>query len=234
MCRRQREKAWSVWPYPCIGQWRFLQLAIGQHALYRSEILPRMLTGEQIYLDLGCAFAQDIRRLVADGVDSRQCYGSDLRLEFLDLGYELFGDKQTLKSRFIDADIFDTNSDLRDLQGRIDIVDASSFFHLFSLEQQKTIARRVSTLLRPQKDSLVVGRQVGSEEPGEYPRRDGQGSRYRHDLASWRQLWAEVGAELGVRYEVNGILKAVEGITDRPHTGEFGRKMMEFSVRRLG
>ncbi|KAK1808712.1 hypothetical protein LTR12_016939 [Friedmanniomyces endolithicus] len=55
----------------------------------------------------------NLRRLVFDGVPSAQCYGADLRLEFLDLGYELFADRATLESKFIAADVFDEGSALR-------------------------------------------------------------------------------------------------------------------------
>ncbi|KAK5116957.1 hypothetical protein LTR62_006678 [Meristemomyces frigidus] len=234
-----RAKAWSIHPYPCIGMFRFCHLAIGNHALYKSEILPRMLSGQQTYLDLGCAFAQDIRRLVADGVLSEKCYGADLRLDFLNLGYELFNDRQSLKSKFIEADIFDANSGLRELEGNIDIVDASSFFHLFRYHDQKAVARSVIKLLRPQKDSLVVGRQVGSTKPGEVNRKSGHGSMFRHDMASWRKLWEEVGGEVGVKFQVEGELKqrdfGAKKAADQADGGEAGSIMvMEFSVRRLG
>lgn len=230
----QRDEAYAIHPYPCIGMWRFLDLGIGQHTLYQSEILPRMLTGEQIYLDLGCAFAQDIRRLVADGVDSSKCYGSDLRLDFLELGYKLFNDRETLKTKFIAADIFDPNSPLKELYGKVDIIDASSFFHLFTWAEQMQIARSVVKLMKPQKDSLVVGRQVGNAQPGEYPRRDGKGTRWRHDLSSWRKLWDEVGEESGIKMEVDGKLMEVESrLRSHSRPEDVGGKMMEFSVRRL-
>ncbi|KAK3673400.1 hypothetical protein LTR78_006633 [Recurvomyces mirabilis] len=230
-----REKAWAIHPYPCIGMFRFIQLAIGQHALYKKEILPRMLTGQQNYLDLGCAFAQDVRRLVADGVPSDHCYGSDLRLDFLELGYELFNDRGSLKSRFIEADIFDADSPLKELYGTIDIMDASSFFHLFSYDEQKAVARSTIKLLRPQKDSLVVGRQVGVDEPGDYTRRLGTGSMYRHNIDSWRKMWDEVGGEVGVKFHIDGVLREVD-LSSRKHvpSGPRTGKMMEFSVRRLG
>ncbi|KAK0271683.1 hypothetical protein LTR54_006729 [Friedmanniomyces endolithicus] len=233
---RIREKAWAIYPYPCIGMGRFLNLHISTHPLYTSEILPRLLTGTQIYLDLGSAFAQNLRRLVADGVPSSQCYGADLRLEFLDLGYELFNDRSTLKSKFIAADIFDEGSALRELDGRVDIVDASSFFHLFTLAEQKHVARRVLALLKPREGSLVVGRQVGNSRPEEYGMRSGEGTRYRHDVASWRGMWEEIGGEKGVGVEVWGNLRKVEGFGGRENAGEVegeGAGMMEFWVRRL-
>ena len=190
-----------------------------------------MLTGEVTYLDVGCAFAQDIRRLVADGVDSRNCYGADLRLDFIELGYELFQDKETLKSKFIAADIFDADGPLKVLEGKIDIIDASSFFHLFGLEEQKTVARAVIKLLSPRKDSLVVGRQVGKAEPGEVLKRSG-GSRYRHSVESWRKMWADVGEEIGVRFAVAGTLTPVENVR-LGREEDADSSMMEFSVRRL-
>lgn len=188
-----------------------------------------MQTGEQIFLDLGCAFAQDIRRLVADGVDSSNCCGSDLRLDFIELGYELFRDKDTLKSKFISADVFDADSPLTALDGKVDIICASSFFHLFGLEDQKIVARRVAKLMKPQKNTLLVGRQVGNETAQERPRRNGQGgSRYSHNVDSWRKFWDDIGAEIGVQFEVNGKQTAV------PETyRSTGDIILEFSVRRL-
>lgn len=210
-------------------------MGIGTHRLYHTEILPRMLTGEQSYLDLGCAFAQDIRRLVADGVDSKMCYASDLQLDFLDLGYELFRDRESLRSRFIAADVFDAGSPLMELEGKIDIVDASSFFHLFAWEDQKRIARIVVKLLRAREHSLVVGRQIGNQEAGDYGQRDGQGTRYWHNAESWKKMWKEIGEEVGVKFEVEVVTRSM--------AEELGRAMqrpedekglgMEFSVRRL-
>lgn len=161
-----------------------------------------MLTGKEVYLDLGCAFAQDIRRLVADGVDSANCYGSDYQLDFIELGYELFKDKQTLKSEFIAADIFDDKSTLNSLEGRVDIIGASSFFHLFDWNDQKRIAIRVTRLLKSRPGNLLVGRQIGDEIAGEKVRRSGSGSRYRHNADSWRKFWKEVGEETDVDFEV--------------------------------
>ncbi|KAK5130427.1 hypothetical protein LTR08_002126 [Meristemomyces frigidus] len=229
-----REKAWAVHPYPCIGQGRFLELAIGQHELYQAEILPRMRQGEQTYLDLGCAFAQNIRRLVADGVDSGKCYGADITLDLIGLGYELFQDKETLKSKFIAADIFDADSQLKELEGTIDIIDASSFFHLFGLEEQKTIARAVMKLMTGRKDSLVVGRQAGTVKNGLAPNRLGVGNKYWHNIESWRKLWDEVGDEVGVQFQVEGRSKPIAN-TGRESTAvvDAGWSMLEFSVRRM-
>ena len=186
-----------------------------------------MKSGEQVFLDLGCAFAQDIRRLVVDGVDSSKCYGSDLRLDFVELGYDLFRDRETLQTKFIPGDIFDENSALKELDGKVDLVGASAFFHLFDLERQKIVARRVAKLMKPQENSLIVGIQVGNLVPGDVPSRT-FGSRYQHNLDSWRKLWAEVGEEIGVKFEVDGRELPLK-IKHR----SVSDIALEFSVRRL-
>ena len=224
----QRDRAWAIHKYPCIGQWRFLELSLGSHKLY-PEILARMQTGEQLFLDLGCAFAQDIRRLVADGVDSSRCYGSDMRLDFIELGYDLFQDKDTLKSKFIDGDIFDESSELKEIEGKVDIIYASSFFHLFNLDEQKKVALRVARLMRTQSGSLLVGKQVGNETAQVRTGLLSSSQRYSHSIDTWRQLWNDVGIEIGARFEVNG-----ESVPITESFARFGDMILHFSVRRLG
>lgn len=92
------------------------------------------MNGHQL-VDLGCAFAQDIRQLVFNGVPAKNIHGVELEQEFVnlgyDLGYDLFFDKEHLSSEFLIADIFGKDSALENLDGKIDIVYASNFFHLF-------------------------------------------------------------------------------------------------------
>ena len=195
-----------------------------------------MRSGDQKFLDLGCAFGQDIRRLVAHGVDSARCYGSDLRLDFIDLGYELFRDRSTLKSEFIAADVFDPDSALTQLEGKIDIVGSSSFFHLFDWDEQKRVAHRIVKLLKPQKDSLLAGRQIGNLKPGNYPNRSKTAMRFRHSPESWKKFWDEVGQEVGANFEVQATTESARQLLQsedhiRPETASSIR--MEFSIRRM-
>lgn len=231
-----REKAWNIFPYPCIGQWRFLDLSIGRHELY-PEILSRMKSGQQKYLDLGCCFGQDIRRLVADGVDSGLCFGSDLRLDFMELGYDMFLDRSKLKSKFIAGDVFDENSDLKELNGQVDIIHAAAFFHLFDYAEQKQIAHRVVKLLKPQKDSLLLGRQVGNVTAGSFQHRTNKGSTmYRHNDQSLKKMWDEVGKEVGgIKFETKVEMTEWVGFKsqDQANFHHEGAQRLQYSVRRL-
>lgn len=213
-----------------MGQGQFLTPTTAQHALY-LEILTRLKTGDEKFLDLGCAFGQDIRKLVVDGVDSSHCYGSDLLPDFIELGYELFQDKGKLQTKFFAANVFDETSSLAELNGTIDIISTNAFFHLFNWDQQKKASLRVVRLLKPKKDSLVVGRQLGSAKPGEHSRWTKEGTAYRHNMVSLQKFWDEIGEEVGATFRVDGFEKVVDELRNKAE--ESSLTWMEFSVRRM-
>jgi SAM-dependent methyltransferase len=141
-------EAWEIFPYPCIGQFRFLDLSLRKFEEY-PEVLKRLQEGQRL-LDLGCCFGQEVRQLVADGAPAENIFGCDLREEYITLGYKLFCDEDTLKSTFITANIFDATSPLTALKGQFDMVFAGSFFHLWGYEDQVKVYKLVVGLLRPQ------------------------------------------------------------------------------------
>jgi hypothetical protein len=161
-------------------------------------------------------------------------YGSDLRKEFMDIGYELFLDKETLKATFIAADIFDPESDLKQLDGKMDIVNAGSFFHLWEYKDQVKAAKRVVALLKPKPRSLIMGRQVGNLNAGASA--ESNNSSFRHNPETWATLWKEVGAETGSQWDVKAHLADMD-LSNRPGfnftTDTKGMRLLMFSVRRI-
>lgn len=197
-----REKAWAIHPYPCVGRFRFLDLSISRHPLY-PHVLRRLKEQSQTLLDLGCCFGQDIRRLVSDGAPAQNLYAADLHPEFLELGFELFGDKDRLRAHFLTGDVFDDDhaAELASLDAKIDVIHAASFLHLFDWDAQVRAATRMVRMLRPAaKDALVLGRQVGTQEPASYR------GRFRHDADSFQRMWDEVGAKTGTKWMVKAEL----------------------------
>jgi SAM-dependent methyltransferase len=225
--RRLRDRAYQEYQYPCLGLYRFLGLALSDHPLYESHVLP-LLRGEKTgstkdatppigktsrtFLDLGTCLGQDIRKLIFDGVPMESVYGADILTEFVDIGYDLFGDEERLpRSHFVaPADIFDDSSPLKELDGKVDIVHTNSVFHLFSWDDQVKAAKRVIKLLRPEKGSLILGSQIAHVEPGEVSSRPGRrsGTMYRHDEKSWERFWKLVGDEVGLSFTVRSSLSA--------------------------
>ncbi|THW82945.1 hypothetical protein D6D17_09355 [Aureobasidium pullulans] len=169
-----------------------------------------------------------------DGVPGSVLIGSDLHQGFLDLGYDLFKDKDKLNSKFIAADVFESQSALTPLAGKIDILHTSSFFHLFGYEGQKKVARRVVQLLKPQKDSLLVGRQVGNVRAHEEESSaSGSGNMFLQNVESWKQMWEEIGEETGTQWDVNATLEDWPLVGNKVSWHKEGTKRIFFSVRRL-
>ncbi|KAF2823436.1 hypothetical protein CC86DRAFT_422289 [Ophiobolus disseminans] len=182
-----RDQAWDVLPYPCIGVFRFLDFPACLSPVY-EEVLGRVSAGETL-LDLGCCFGQDIRKLVQDGAPSDNIIGVDHESRFIDLGYELFGDRETLKSRFYTGDVF-AQDFLANMRGQIDIIFVGSFLHLFTFDQQKVVLAQLCKLLRHREGSLVFGRHVATEGKGGTLRMDTLGwDVYHHSPDTIRQLW---------------------------------------------
>jgi SAM-dependent methyltransferase len=220
--------------YACIGSFRFLDLALSLDPSY-STILARLKSGET-FLDLGCCTGQEVRKLVVDGAPSENLYGSDLFPEFFDLGYKLFGDKETLKSTFIAADIFDSESGLKNLDGKVDIIFAGSFLHLFGLAAQKEACRRIVKLLRAKEGSVFLGKQLGNMKAGVHRHRRNPGqTSWAHDEESFRRMWKEVGEETGSEWKVDFTYldPAVEDIRMRGNAYSEGLRRIQFKVLRV-
>ena len=223
---------------------QFLDLSLVKMPIY-PEVLSRVQNGAK-FLDLGCCLGQEIRQLVLDGAPSTNTYGSDLYPGFFTVGYDLFSDNSdTLHTTFIAADIFDESSELvRTLAGKMDIIYTGAFFHLFNLGEQEKVAERVIQLLTLEKGTMVIGRQTGSDEPGEFFRagdkeKNGR-SHYRHSPQTWTDLWDRVGQKTGTKWEVQADLGGAEYTLAKPEgkkAEEIERKMssegLRFVVRRV-
>lgn len=148
----------------------------------------------EAFLEVGCAFGQVIRQLIHDGVPSERLYGTDLQAGFLDMGYDLFRDRDPSKSKatFIAGDMLkDDDVELDQLTGKIDVIYAQYFFHLFEREDQLKAAKRMVRFLNPRNPNvLIFGRNGG-------PKVDGW-EKYVLDAQAWREMWHEVGEATGM------------------------------------
>lgn len=180
---------------------------------------------------------QDIRKLVHDGAPSENTYASDLKAQFWDIGYDLFLDKSSLKTTFIEADVFDDTSGLQQLAGKLDIVHAASFFHLFDWDGQVAAAKKIVGLLNPASDSLVLGRQAGRAEAGDFTSEvERTKNRFWHNPESWAKLWKQVGDETGTEWKVQAEFDdRVDLFRQRAGMAEFiphDTKFMRFVIRK--
>lgn len=120
-------------------------------------------------------------------------------------------DKESLKTTFIAADIFDTESDLKQLEGTIDIVHAASFLHLFPLDRMTEAATRMAKMLKDKPGCLVVGRQLGNVDHGHTAGTfDETKNRFRHNVESFDAMWKKVGEDTGTQWKVDAHLEELD------------------------
>lgn len=193
----QRDRAWPLGEYPCIGQWMFLLPSITCFPVY-SQLVARTKTGATV-LDLGCCFGQDLRRLVADGGSMDNMYASDLSRELWDIGFDLFRDRDRMKARFIQADIFDQNSELVDFKGRFDIILVCQFLHLFSLQQQLEAIKKIIGFSKA--GTVLIGYQIGRVEAIEESRP--WGIMFYHNVQSFQAMWRQAERDTETSWDVD-------------------------------
>lgn len=199
----QREKAWCISQYPCVGRWKFLYILDPQDPRYQQVLFRLNVAGSRdVLLDLGCGVGQVIRQFRADGTRGSQLIGTDLQSKFIDIGYDLFQDRSSLGATFVAGDMLDPDDkQLASLRGKVTIIHAGSFFHLFNWVQQLYMGKRLVEFIKPgTRNALIYGRQVGSNNPG--ASMNSARSAYLHDQASFQRLWDEVGALTGTRWQV--------------------------------
>ncbi|EPE32083.1 S-adenosyl-L-methionine-dependent methyltransferase [Glarea lozoyensis ATCC 20868] len=210
-----RELAWSVFPWPCIGEFWFLELGLTRHPEY-NHVLRTLKEGSvqnlnPKILDLGTCLGQDLRELAHNGAPINTLYGADLVAGFEAVGYELFRDSNRFgPSNFITGNIFSNDIDdgLVKTRGTWDIIHATMFLHIWALEDQEKACVNILKLLRQSPGSLVVGTQTGTAKPGEFtvkPPLCEPGEQkvvYRHSKETMRDMWMRAGMMVGMSLDV--------------------------------
>ena len=99
------------------------------------------------------------------------------------------------------------------LRGKIDVVNASAFIHLFPWPGQVEVCTLIARFTRP--GALIVGRMTGSLAPADYPALNPGTVAWRHDVGSFQRLWDEVGRLTDTKWKVSGTMD-LQGISPVP------------------
>ncbi|KAI1457494.1 hypothetical protein F4805DRAFT_467338 [Annulohypoxylon moriforme] len=191
-----RDKAWDIYPWPCVGKFKFLRLSLYEKPSYAS-VLERLKTGAK-YLDVGFCVGQDIRKLVADGAPSQNIHGIELNAPFIDLGYDLFRDRETLRAQLAQGDALDLSDDsvFAKLAGTIDYIHLGLIFHVFDLDKQRLLLENCLRALKPEAGTLILGEAVGDVEGVQVP-----SGGFLHSADTFRKLWNDISEKRGQRFD---------------------------------
>lgn len=200
-----QQKTYRAFPWPYIDQFAFLWTKITTFNAYGHVLkLGREKEGA-LFLDVGCCFGTDARKLAEDGFPASQIVCVDSEPEFWKFGQELYTAPSAPRLRFVHADIFalESSAALPTASG----LYASALFHLFSEGQQRELAQRLSALLSPESGSVAFGWHIGARSKGTITIGKGPGTLFCHSPESWRELWEEACGDRGVKFRVDAVLK---------------------------
>ncbi|KAG9317888.1 hypothetical protein JVU11DRAFT_2117 [Chiua virens] len=230
-----QEKAYKVFPYPCIQMFTFLEHGMAVLPVYESVLKLGRERIDGLLLDVGACFGVDARKAAADGYPLKNIITTDLhQVRVFGLGHDLFRTTPTsYPISFVAGDIFNpeilrvfspfdalpqterpdlpTLTSLNPLAGHCAAIYAGNVFHLFSEENQRHLASALAGLLSPLPGSVICGIQAGTQqEGGLYMEIAGKAANmFCHSPESWAAMWdGEVFAKGKVR--VDATLERVE------------------------
>jgi len=213
-----------------------------------------------MFLDVGCCFGVDLRKVVIDGWPVENCVAADILKGFWEYGHKLFrSSTETFPLTFVEGDVLKPDilfprkpfydnpdsprpvlsslSSLTPLQGHVSVIHASALFHIFSEDKQRKLARQLATLLLPEAGSVIFGSHISKAGPEKGFRNADECLptkflMFCHSPDSWKELWDGDIFEKGT-VAVDARLKQV----DRPDLQMAGVDLeffvLEWSVTRL-
>ncbi|KAJ8474110.1 hypothetical protein ONZ45_g16061 [Pleurotus djamor] len=186
---RIQAKSYKVVRYPCIHNFGFTEHRCTQVGAYQRVLQLGRERHGAIFLDAGCCFGVDTRKVIHDGYPIHNVIATDLRRQFWDIGHELFkSTPDTFPVPFITGDMFNPAhlevrrpayavpnkevpalnhlTSLNPLHGQVSAIHVTSVFHLFSEAAQEYLAKALGGLLSPLPGSVIFGSQGALPEKG--------------------------------------------------------------------
>ena len=190
-----REKALRSFEYGCIRGGRFIYPQIIKHPNWKLDIEPILLSSN--ILDIGCCFGTDIRYCINYGCNPKQVLGVDIERDFIDLGFDYFGDRDILHNRFIIINVINNNGQTfidkalkMNNNSLFDIVQISNVYHLLT-KKEGEIMMKVAVKLVNKSKGIIFGSAMGCKNEGVSYRKDKL--RYLHSKSSFEKLMKECG-----------------------------------------
>lgn len=156
--------------YRCVESGQFLRIGLIQHPFY-SDVIDKKPLQEQRILEIGCGFGIDTRYLIQQGVAKENLLAIDVAPAFIELGFELFQDREAVEPCFQVKSVADEDF-VSFIQNKfseqpIDLVTAFQVLHTIPQYNEK-VAKDVYQLVKPAK-GIFMGITQGIPEEKEEP-----------------------------------------------------------------
>jgi len=172
----------GVHVYRCIKEFYFLTPSVSRKDRHKKIIEKYRQEGKRpLWLEIGCAFGTDLRKMILSGWPSEDIIGLDVVPDYWQLGNQLYGDTPC---RFLQKDIAKPTS-LDDLP-QVDVVYTSAVLHVLQKDQTFHLVSNIFKLLRP--GGFYFGGTIGSEPEGFWLH-----DRWLHSETSLKELLESVG-----------------------------------------
>jgi hypothetical protein len=184
------------------------------------------------HLDVGCCLGQDIRKLILDGCPSQKITAIELEQPFIDLGYDLFKDREKMHTQFLTTNIVTDTDVVKGFEGKMTSIHMGFVFHLFDRGEQKIVLSNLLKMLVTDGSGILLGHCVAHADGVMQPAMLGKMT-FRHNLETWKQLCEEVEEETGVK------IKTWETLMPFTTEGKFdswrddGKRILAFEVTKL-
>ena len=209
-----------------------MDLSLSRRPTY-PHILQSVKDGAR-FLDVGCCFSQDLRKLVLDGAPPSNLWGLELQEEFIELSYDFFRDRDHPPAHFIHADLLDpSNAEVASLQGTVDIAQLGMILHVWDIDGQTEACERVVRLMKPVPGSLIIGQAVGHLDGVVAPGR-GTATIFKHSAETFARLWEEVSRRTQTKWDCRAKLEEESAVGDKTrHWDDPRRRRLVFEIERL-
>lgn len=230
----QRNRAWEIHPYPCLGQFRFLELNLADRGELYAKLISILKSGGR-FLDIGCCLGQDIRKLVYDGAPQGSAAGAELNSGFIELGYELFNDRDRFNGPIVAANILEPleGSSLAEMIGSLDVVQLGMILHLFTWDEQVAAFENAIKLLKKEVSTLVIGQATGHldgvETGGAWGRKT-----FKHNVDTFKELVQDVGKRTSTEWTIKAELDTGLSVFDGKRTWDDPKtRRLLFEIERV-
>jgi SAM-dependent methyltransferase len=208
-----------------------LELNLAARGDLYQVLLARLKAGGR-FLDVGCCLGQDIRKLAFDGAPGEHLVGAELSEGFIELGYELFRDREKLGATLLAANILDEEGPLQELKHTFDVVQLGMILHLFSWDEQVVVFKHAIGLLKDAKGSLIIGQATGHLDGALTP--GWRGNTFKHNVETFKKLIDQISLETGTRWEAQAELDTGLSIFDGKRTWDSPQtRRLVFKVEKL-